>query len=523
LSGNSATASALTAVPGLAPGTYGSATGYPIVTVNNGGQVTGISVQNAPAQPTVFRFPEVVSGGVGWGTESRTAFIDSLRNVRVAGDNTAGRLGVGDDVANTNAPGFMIAPLDLLAGEQVERLYVTTRNTYVLTNLGNIYSCGGNGAGQLGHANNGNRFFRITTITNVVAFCVNTSQINNSDANTFCLAARSDGTLWGWGANGNGQLGNGGTTNVTSGPVQITANAMNTRFITKVYCDGNLGFSFVIDQNKEVYATGYNAYGNLGINSVTQSTVFTRCVDDSLNPMTADEVFITGSWDSTTSVESSSYILLNGLLYSTGGNTAGQLGQGNTSGRNNFKLITGLTNVSQVALSQGSLVNQGNSIAAITTAGVLWVWGNNTGGQLAIGTTANQLTPTLASNLAGLTVLKAQFCGSQNNGVAPNGQVRMHVLTNDGRLRTSGIGSGLANAGRGFGNGLNSSNSTTFVTALQNGITYTDFRLYGSPTSETVFMRGTDGNLYAFGNNTNFQAGSSTGVWVTAPQRANFY
>jgi alpha-tubulin suppressor-like RCC1 family protein len=525
-SGNAATATALTAVPGLSSGTYGSASGYPIVSVNTGGQITGISVQNAPAQPTVFRFPEVVSGGVGWGTEQRTAFIDSLRNVRVAGDNGSGRLGVGDDVANTNAPGFMVAPLDLLAGEQAERLYVCPRNTYVLTNLGNIYACGGNGAGQLGSGVAGsavNRFFRITTLTNIVSFCVNTSQINNLDTNTFCLAARSDGTLWGWGNNSNGQLGNSTTSSAVSTPVQITANGMGARFITKVYCDGHLGFSFVIDQNKEVYATGYNAYGNLGINSISQATVFTRCVDDSLTPMTADEVFITGAWDGTTSLESSSYILLNGLLYSTGGNTAGQLGQGNTSVRNNFKLITGLTNVEQVALSQGSLINNGNSVAAITTAGVLWVWGNNTGGQLAIGTTANQLTPTLASNLAGLTVSKAQFCGSQNNGAAPNGQVRMHVLTNDGRLRTAGVGSGLANAGRGFGNGLNSANSTTFVTALQNGITYTDFRLFGSPTTETMFLRGTDGNLYAYGSNTNFMAGASTGVWVTAPQRANFY
>ena len=527
--GNSATAttaSGLSAVPGLSAGTYGSTSGYPIVTVNTGGQITAISTQNAPAQPTVFRFPEIVSGGPGWGTEGRTAFIDSLRNVRVAGDNGSGRLGVGDDVANTSAPGFMIAPLDLLAGEQAERLYLAPRNTYVLTNLGNIYACGGNGAGQLGNGTAGsavNRFFRITTLTNVVAFCTNTSQINNLDTVTFCLAARSDGTLWGWGNNSNGQLGNSTTSGAVSTPVQITANGMGARFITKVYCDGQLGYSFVIDQNKEVYSTGYNAYGNLGINSVSQATVFTRCVDDSLTPMTADEVFITGSWDGTINVESSSYILLNGQVYSTGGNTAGQLGQGNTAVRNNFKLITGLTNVAQVALSQGSISNNGNSVAAITTAGVLWVWGNNSGGQLAIGTTANQLTPTLASNLSGLTTLKAQFCGAQNAVVAPNGQVRMHVLTNDGRLRSAGIGSGLVNGGRGFGNGLNSANSTTFVIALQNGITYTDFRLYGSPTTETVFLRGTDGNLYAYGNNTNFQAGASTGVWVTAPQRANFY
>jgi alpha-tubulin suppressor-like RCC1 family protein len=526
-SGTSATASALTAVPGLTAGTYGSVTGYPIVTINNGGQITGVTVQNAPAQPTVLKFPEV-KGLVGWGIDGRTAFLDSAYRIRVAGDNTVGRMGVGDAVSFTNAPGFMIAPLiEPLSGERPEKVYLTPRNTYVLTNLGNIYSCGSNDAGQLGHSGTAtvNRLTRITTLTNIVDFATNSDQTTSYNNTTFCLAARSDGTLWGWGYNGYGQLGNNSVTNVTTGPVQITANGMGARFVSQVYAAGFPCFSMVITNTKELYAAGYNAYGNLGINSTTQSNTFVRCLDDSSNGMLADFAVITGGWDANSGslLESTSYAVLAGQVYSVGGNTAGQLGQGNTANRQSFKLITGLSGVSQLTISNAALNNNGNSVAAITSSGQLWVWGNNSGGQLAIGTTANQLTPTLASGLSGVTALKALFSGAQNAAAVPNGNVRLHVLTSDGRIRSAGIGTGQTNAGRGYGNGLDQPNTTAFVLAQQNGITYDDFWISGSPTVETVMCRGTDGNLYTWGYNANFQAGIPTGTFFTTPQRANFY
>jgi hypothetical protein len=524
------TANALAAVPGLSPGTYGSATGYPIVTVNNGGQVTGISVQNAPAQPTVYRFPESNKVPHGWSVDGRTAFIDSTFRLRVAGDNTTvGRMGIGENTGNTTAPGFLIAPLvSPLSGERPDKVYLSARNTYVLTNLGNIYSCGSNNGGQLGRngTTNSFRLERITTLTNVVDFAVN-SDTNPLDTNTFCLAARSDGTLWGWGYNTNGQLGNSSTANVTTGPVQITANGMGARIVTQVYAAGSPSFSMVVTNTKEVYASGYNAYGNLGINSTTQSTVFVRCVDDSSNGMLADFCVITGGWETTgpTLLESSSFVVLSGQVYSVGGNTAGQLGQGNTANRQSFKLITGLTGVERLVISNCSLNNNGGSVAAITTASTnnLWVWGNNSGGQLSLGSTANQVVPAVASGLSGLTVRRAYFSGAQNAIAVPNGSCRLHILTSDGILRTSGIGNFLANAGNGFGNGLNQPNTTAFVAAQQNGIEFDEFYIVGYPAVETIMCRGTDGNLYTFGSNSNYQAGLPATGFVSYPQKVNFY
>jgi alpha-tubulin suppressor-like RCC1 family protein len=173
-------------------------------------------------------------------------------------------------------------------------------------------------------------------------------------------------------------------------------------------------------------------------------------------------------------------------------------------------------------MNLSSTLNVGNgcSVLAVTTGGALWVWGNNAGGQLAIGGTSNQLTPTLASGLSGLTVIKAMFSGGQNGVAAPGGTTRMHVLTSNGSfgsLRTAGVG------GRGFGNGLNQPNTTSFVTAFQNGVSFDDFRVYGTWSNSVILCRGTDGNLYSFGANDNNMAGQNTGVWATLPAKINFY
>lgn len=532
-SGNSATASALTAVPGLSSGTYGSATGYPIVTINNGGQITGVSIQNAPAQPTVLRFPEVKPGETGFGISEIGVFIDSQYNIRVTGTQNVnavfqGRLGLGEEVTSLSGSGFMIATADWLSTERPEKIYLSPKNLYVLTNLGNIYSCGQNGVGQLGHSGTTriDRLTRITTLTNVTDFAVNVSQSNGAagDNVTFCLACTGSGSLFGWGYNGQGQLGNNTTTNVTTGPVQITANGFGSRLVSKVFCNGFVGSSWVIVNNagqNELWASGGNNYGQLGINSVVNTSVFTRCVDDSLNPMVADEVYSAGSWDTAASTnETSTYALSSGSVYAVGGNTAGQLGQGNTASRQSFKLVTGIgASVASLALSS-PLNNNGASVAALTAGGALWVWGNNSGGQLAIGTTANQLTPTLASGLAGLTVQQVQFCGAQNTTAVGTGATRMHVLTTDGNLRTAGC------PGRGFGTGINVTTAqTAFVRAIQNGIRFAEFRIFGSQSVETIFCRGLDGNLYSFGyNNTMYSAGLPTAAtYVNLAQKVNFY
>jgi len=82
---------------------------------------------------------------------------------------------------------------------------------------GTLWAWGGNGSGQLG---DGTRTHRSSPVQ--VGSLTDWSEISASDGVTapFSLAVKTDGTLWAWGSNGSGQLGDGTTTNRSS-PVQV--------------------------------------------------------------------------------------------------------------------------------------------------------------------------------------------------------------------------------------------------------------------------------------------------------------
>jgi alpha-tubulin suppressor-like RCC1 family protein len=79
------------------------------------------------------------------------------------------------------------------------------------------------------------------------------------------LALRTDGTLWGWGANGNGQVGNDSTANVGA-PVQIGA------AITWVSVSAGLQHSAALQKDNTVWLWGRNTEGQQGNGTQTDVT-----------------------------------------------------------------------------------------------------------------------------------------------------------------------------------------------------------------------------------------------------------
>jgi alpha-tubulin suppressor-like RCC1 family protein len=79
----------------------------------------------------------------------------------------------------------------------------------------------------------------------------------------FTMALRSDSTIWSWGFNGNGQLGNGGTTGVYY-PTQIGTDN-DWVYITT----GSIG-GFAIKANGTLCAWGFNVVGQLGDGTTNQ-------------------------------------------------------------------------------------------------------------------------------------------------------------------------------------------------------------------------------------------------------------
>ncbi|MGH7967843.1 MAG: RCC1 domain-containing protein, partial [Limisphaerales bacterium] len=79
---------------------------------------------------------------------------------------------------------------------------------------GTVWAWGWNGFGQLGNGttNDAHTPVQVSGLSNVVAI---------SGRAYHCLALKSDGTVWAWGWNSFGQLGNGTTANYVATPVQV--------------------------------------------------------------------------------------------------------------------------------------------------------------------------------------------------------------------------------------------------------------------------------------------------------------
>ena len=95
-------------------------------------------------------------------------------------------------------------------------------------------------------------------------------QVVGGDSHSLALA--SDGTVYAWGYNGSGQLGNNSTTN-SSVPVAVTTTGtpMSGKTITAIAAGSD--HSLALASDGTVYAWGYNRYGRLGNNSTTDSSV----------------------------------------------------------------------------------------------------------------------------------------------------------------------------------------------------------------------------------------------------------
>ena len=560
-SGNAATATGLTAVAGLAAGTYGGSSQVPVITITSGGQITAASNLASPLVPTVSSFAEDKNtyanlfrgnGGV--------AFIDSENRVRFLGSGlgtgswNATGLGTASEFL-TFGKAQIISPEYVTAGEYAVKVYLQHRCMFILSNLGNLYGTGENGLGQigLGFANGVTAFPRkvsidTTTYGQVIDFAV--SQGGNVADQVYCIAVTSDGSVFTWGFNSTGQLGNG--TNAAIGtPTRITgivnaSNQIQGKVFDKCYAGGVPGYCFVIERTtKTVYASGYNGYGNLGLNNGNASVNWFNVLPTLAGaPTTADEIYTSGGTNAvvsaTTHNRATSFIRLSGQIYSTGSDWSGETGRG-TEGTDyaSFGAIAGLTNIVDLAVSNGfgsATTGRGMSVAAVNNTGQFWVWGNNYEGQLGNNPTttpANSAVPIAYTSLeyqvngsnstaiswpAGRYAQKVQFLGGPGSSGATTWGVRGFVLDINGQMWVSGK-AGVSE----FGDGYNvSSNQVIWRPVRQNGIVFVDFDVTTNIASSRmqVYAKDTIGNMWSWGQNVSYATGSSSSATETqTPQR----
>jgi alpha-tubulin suppressor-like RCC1 family protein len=229
--------------------------------------------------------------------------------------------------------------------------------------------------------------------TRVDAQCTYFSKIFTGNSSTSTLGIKNDGTLWAWGSNQSGQLGD-GTTNNVSVPEQI-GTATNWMEITS----GNQS-SYGITSDGKLWAWGYNSAGQLG--------------DGTANNSLVPEHIGTGSnWAAVAAGESDCFaIRADGTLWGWG---YGILGT--NSGPSNLPEQVGSDN-------DWATVSAGNyHTVALKKNGTLWAWGIDGGGELGDG------------NPSGTTETSPEQIGTATNWVKISaGYDHVLAITSDGKL-----------------------------------------------------------------------------------------
>jgi alpha-tubulin suppressor-like RCC1 family protein len=314
------------------------------------------------------------------------------------GANWGGQLGDG-----TNTPRLTpVAVSPRLPALDVTAVTAGDGHTCAVTRAGAVWCWGDNRAGQLGDGTTTSRHTPVAVsglTSGVVA-------ITAGDYHTCAVA--SAGALWCWGSNGNGQLGDGTTTNrltpvVVSGIEGATAIAAAPSHTCAVASGG------------AVWCWGWNGSGQLGDGTTT----------DALAPVAVKYLgsgvaTVTAGGAHTCAVTSA------GAVWCWGSGTAGQLGDGNRTNALTPVSVSGLLS-GAVAVTAG-----GSHTCALTSAGAVWCWGENEG-KTGDGWTLWRLTPVAVSGL-GSGVVAIDAGGSHTCAVTSAGAVSCWGGNGSGQL-----------------------------------------------------------------------------------------
>ena len=286
---------------------------------------------------------------------SHTAYVDEHGTLWTWGSNQEGQLGAETQETGVDREGNQVAVsgTSLAVLEDVRSVAAGGDFTVALKTDGTLWAWGGNDYGQLGNG----------TVVSAAQPVQVLDQVTAVSAGDYHVAAiRADGTLWTWGDNLYGQLGD-GTLNSASAPQQVLDN------VTAVSAGANA--TAAVRSDGTLWTWGDNLYGQLGDG--------TRDSVSAPHQVLADVRFaVMGDYHAAA-------ISTDGTLYTWGSNLDGQLGTGGLGDTTDEG--TGATlqlmpaAVSLPAAVSNVTVGAGHT-AAILSDGTLWTWGRNDAMQL---------------------------------------------------------------------------------------------------------------------------------------------
>jgi alpha-tubulin suppressor-like RCC1 family protein len=211
------------------------------------------------------------------------------------------------------------------------------------------------------------------------------------------VAIKSDGTIWAWGRNGNGQLGNGTTSN-TSAPIQVKGAGGSGNFSNALAAAGGEEYTLVAKSDGTLWGWGRNSDGQLGNGTKTDTTTPVQ-----VSGLSGVVAVATGDWHSLA-------VKSDGTVWSWGWNSSGEIGNGSPGGVFEDVVtptqVSGPDGVGNLTGVVGIAGGEKHSLA-VKSDGTVWAWGLNDYGQLGDGTQTNRATPVQVQGLSDVVAVAA--------------------------------------------------------------------------------------------------------------------
>ncbi|MCL1875880.1 MAG: hypothetical protein FWF87_06440 [Synergistaceae bacterium] len=326
------------------------------------------------------------------------------------------------------------------------------QHTAAIKTDGSLWTWGWNEYGQLGNGTNTERRAPVRVGTEN-----DWAKIAQGSASNHTIAIKTDGSLWAWGRNNYGQLGVSSSTN-RSTPVRVgtendwAAAAAGGYHTAAIKTDGSL------------WTWGDNSLCQLGDGTDTNRYTPMRTGTEN------DWMAVAAGYSHTVAIKT------DGSLWAWGVNQYGELGNGANISSNTPIRVGNENDWAAAAAGWGFTI-------AIKTDKSLWTWGFNIYGQLGDGTTTNRSAPIRV----GTTNDWAATVAGVNHAIA---------IKTDGSLRAWGY-----NSYEQLGVGANSNQNTPASVGTAN-----DWTAGAAGWQHTVTIK-KDGSLWAWGNNVYGQLG----------------
>ncbi len=285
--------------------------------------------------------------------------------------------------------------------------------------------------------------------------------------NAHNLLLKDDGTVWAWGANENGQLGD-GTVQWRSARVQVKGLA------GAVAVAAGSAHSLAIKSDGSVWAWGDNSFKQLGAEDGADRVAAAQI------PGISNAAAVSGGGDFSAVLKS------DGTVWTWGSNSHGQLGDGTTIDRASPVQVAGLSGVEAIDAGIWHCV-------ALKSDGTVWAWGNNWFGQLGDGALVNRPTAFQIPGLDSVVAIAA-------------GRTHSLALRSDGTVWTWGT------LGDGSGTTYSPSNGTP--PARMNGLVGVIAVGAGDSHAFAILY---DGTVRSWGANRSGQLGDGTTTQQIAP------